>query len=120
MTARHRRKLKRKLSEDTGNLPNHIDMTTNPTTEVPTWDQLIESVSDGAKHPEETNWAIYRYLRQNYKSIGSKEARMLLSTYMKLRQKKPSLNCVTSYVTASFSVKSQLPTLSVPSRKFAL
>ena len=66
-------------------------MTTNPTTEVPTWDQLIESVSDGAKHPEETNWAIYRYLRQNYKSIGSKEARMLLATYMKLRQKKPSL-----------------------------
>ncbi len=91
MTARHRRKLKRKLSEDKGNLPNHIDMTTNPTTEVPTWDQLIESVSDGAKHPEETNWAIYRYLRQNYKSIGSKEARMLLATYMKLRQKKPSL-----------------------------
>ncbi len=66
-------------------------MTGRPTTEAPTWEQLIESISNGARHPEETNWAIYRYLRQNLDATDPKTARMLLAAYMKLRVKEPSL-----------------------------
>lgn len=66
-------------------------MTTNSTSKVPTWDQLLTSISDGAKHPNETKWDIFRYLQQNYKTIGSKMARTLLAAYMKLHVKEPSL-----------------------------
>jgi hypothetical protein len=66
-------------------------MTATPTTDAPTWEQLIDSIAQGAKHPEETCWAIFRYMRQNLGSMGSKMARTLLSAYIKLQPKKPSL-----------------------------
>lgn len=66
-------------------------MAFSPTTKVLTWQQLVDCIADGAKHPDETNWAIYRYLRQNYREADSKEVRMLLAAYMKLQSKKPSL-----------------------------
>lgn len=61
---------------------------TNPTI---TWEQLMESVNSGAQHPEDTQWTVFRYLKQNYKTIGSVEARTLLVIYTKLRSQRPSL-----------------------------
>lgn len=56
-----------------------------------TWDELLESISTGAAHAEETNWKIFRYLQQNYKTMGSVMTRTLLAAYMKLHIKRPSL-----------------------------
>ena len=61
---------------------------TNPTI---TWEQLMESVNSGAQHPEDTQWTVFRYLKKNYKTIGSVEARTLLVIYTKLRSQRPSL-----------------------------
>lgn len=56
-----------------------------------TWDELLESIATGAAHPDDTNWKIYRYLQNNYKTIGSVTARTLLAAYMKLHVKRMSL-----------------------------
>ena len=66
-------------------------MTTDKTQETATWEQLLDTIATGASHPEETNWAIYRYLQQNYRTMGSVMARTLLAAYMKLHVSKPSL-----------------------------
>ena len=58
---------------------------------IVTWDELLESISTGAAHAEETNWKIFRYLQQNYKAMGSVMARTLLAAYMKLHIKRMSL-----------------------------
>lgn len=58
---------------------------------IVTWDELLESISTGAAHAEETKWKIFRYLQQNYKTIGSVMARTLLAAYMKLHIKRMSL-----------------------------
>lgn len=42
------------------------------------WQQVVDAVASGAQHLEETKWTIYRYLKQNYPTLGSKETRMLL------------------------------------------
>ena len=55
------------------------------------WEELLELISTGESHPDETNWAIFRYLQQNYKTMGSVMARSLLSAYIKLHTCKPSL-----------------------------
>ncbi len=66
--------------------------TYNSTTHtIVTWDELLESISTGAAHPDETNWKIFRYLQNNYKTMGSKMARSLLAAYMKLHVKRMSL-----------------------------
>lgn len=56
-----------------------------------TWEQLIELISTGVSHPEDTSWAIYRYLQCHYKDAGSVIVRTLLAAYIKLRINKPSL-----------------------------
>lgn len=56
-----------------------------------TWEELLESISTGPAHTEETNWKIFRYLQQNYKTMGSVMARTLLAAYMKLHIKRISL-----------------------------
>ena len=56
-----------------------------------TWDKLLDSIATGAAHPDDTNWKIYRYLQNNYKTIGSVTARTLLAAYMKLHVKRMSL-----------------------------
>lgn len=56
-----------------------------------TWDELLDSIATGAAHPDDTNWKIYRYLQNNYKTIGSVTARTLLAAYMKLHVKRMSL-----------------------------
>ena len=56
-----------------------------------TWNELLESISTGAAHADETNWKIFRYLQQNYKTMGSVMARTLLAAYMKLHIKRMSL-----------------------------
>ena len=58
---------------------------------IVTWDELLESISTGDAHAEETNWKIFRYLQQNYKTMGSVMARTLLAAYMKLHIKRMSL-----------------------------
>ena len=60
-------------------------------TQSVTWDELLESIATGAAHPDDTNWKIYRYLQNNYKTIGSVTARTLLAAYMKLHVKRMSL-----------------------------
>ena len=65
--------------------------TSDTTTPSVTWEELLESISTGAAHPEETNWKIYRYLQANYKTMGSVMARSLLAAYMKLHTKRMSL-----------------------------
>ena len=66
-------------------------MNTDVLSKCPSWDELMELISTGAHHTNETNWAIYRYLQRNYKTTGSVIARTLLSAYMKLRTQQPSL-----------------------------
>ena len=66
-------------------------MTADTNSKSVTWEQLLELIAAGASHPEETNWAIYRYLQQNYRTMGSVMARTLLAAYMKLHVRKPSL-----------------------------
>lgn len=56
-----------------------------------TWEELLDSIATGAAHPDDTNWKIYRYLQNNYKTIGSVTARTLLAAYMKLHVKRMSL-----------------------------
>ena len=56
-----------------------------------TWEQLLDSINNGASHPEETSWMIFRYLQGNYKTVGSVMARTLLAAYMKLHVKRESL-----------------------------
>lgn len=56
-----------------------------------TWEQLLESISHGKEHAEETKWLIFRYLQHNYKTIGSVIVRTLLAAYMKLHVKEASL-----------------------------
>lgn len=58
---------------------------------IQTWEQLLELIATGAAHPEETNWAIFRYLQQNYRTMGSVMARTLLAAYMKLHTRQQSL-----------------------------
>ena len=61
------------------------------TSPLVTWDELLESISTGAAHPDETNWKIFRYLQSNYKTMGSQIARTLLAAYIKLHVKRESL-----------------------------
>lgn len=61
------------------------------TQQVLSWDELLESINNGASHPDETRWAIYRYLKENYKNEGSVMSRTLLAAYMKLHVNEPSL-----------------------------
>lgn len=56
-----------------------------------TWDELLESIATGAAHPDDTNWKIFRYLQNNYKTMESVTARTLLAAYMKLHVKRMSL-----------------------------
>lgn len=60
-------------------------------TQSVTWDELLESIATGAAHPDDTNWKIFRYLQNNYKTMGSVTARTLLAAYMKLHVKRMSL-----------------------------
>ena len=52
------------------------------TTQSVTWEELLDSIATGAAHPDDTNWKIYRYLQNNYKTMGSVMARTLLAAYM--------------------------------------
>ena len=61
------------------------------TTQSVTWDELLDSIATGAAHPDDTNWKIFLYLQNNYKTIGSVTARTLLAAYMKLHVKRMSL-----------------------------
>ena len=61
------------------------------TTQSVTWEELLDSIATGAAHPDDTNWKIYRYLQNNYKTMGSVMARTLLAAYMKLHVKRMSL-----------------------------
>lgn len=60
-------------------------------TQSVTWDELLESIATGAAHPDDTNWKIFRYLQNNYKTMESVTARTLLAAYMKLHVKRMSL-----------------------------
>lgn len=61
------------------------------TTQSVTWEELLDSIATGAAHPDDTNWKIYRYLQNNYKTMGSVMTRTLLAAYMKLHVKRMSL-----------------------------
>lgn len=56
-----------------------------------TWEELLDSIATGAAHPDDTNWKIFRYLQNNYKTMGAVTARTLLAAYMKLHVKRMSL-----------------------------
>lgn len=60
-------------------------------TQSVTWDELLESIATGAAHPDDTNWKIFRYLQNNYNTMGAVTARTLLAAYMKLHVKRMSL-----------------------------
>lgn len=65
---------------------------------IPSWDELLESMNSAAQHPADTAWNIYRYLNQHYKELGSTESRILLNSYLKMRLERPSLihSCILS------------------------
>lgn len=58
---------------------------------VLTWEELLVSIENGEKHPDQTLWHIYHYLKANYISVGSQISRTLLVAYLKLRPEKPAL-----------------------------
>ncbi len=58
---------------------------------VITRQQLDAAMADGRQHPEETQWMIYRYLKTQYATLGSVEARRLLAAYIRLHVQRPSL-----------------------------
>ncbi|NPD81459.1 hypothetical protein HPS57_05675 [Prevotella sp. PINT] len=63
---------------------------------IPTWDELLASMSTSVQHPADTAWSIYRYLNAYHKEMSSEEARTLLASYMKIPLAHPSLlhSCV--------------------------
>ncbi len=63
----------------------------NTSTPSVSWEELLASIETASLHPMETAWNIYRYLKQNYTTIGSMQVRTLLSGYIKLPVEKPSL-----------------------------
>ena len=56
-----------------------------------TWEQLMEYVSSENANVGKSNWLIFHYLQQNYKTVGSLKARTLLALYMKTRVMRSSL-----------------------------
>ena len=63
---------------------------------ISSWDELLASLETAASHPVDTAWQIYRYLQNNYTTMGSHQVRMLLVAYLKLPVDRPSLvhSCV--------------------------
>lgn len=55
------------------------------------FNELQKSLNAAQKHPKETGWDIYRYLKANIENMESQEARTLLACYMKMELEKPSL-----------------------------
>lgn len=55
------------------------------------FEELLACIETAGRHPDTTAWEIYYYLKANYRTAGSAEARMLLATYMKLPVARPSL-----------------------------
>ena len=39
------------------------------------WDDLIASLETASAHPTDTAWNIFRYMQNNYKTMGSQQAR---------------------------------------------
>ena len=56
-----------------------------------TWEQLLDAISHGNDDAEKAKWMIFRYLQKNYKEMDSVIARTLLTAYMKMHVKEPSL-----------------------------
>lgn len=63
----------------------------NTTQQVPTFEQLQESLETAINHPSDTGWMIYRYVKGNLSSLSSQEARTLLATYTKMHISAPSI-----------------------------
>lgn len=63
---------------------------------ISSWDELLASLETAVSHPVDTAWQIYRYLQNNYTTMGSHQVRMLLVAYLKLPVDRPSLvhSCV--------------------------
>ena len=62
-----------------------------PRPRILTYDELLESLNNAQRNPNDTAWNIYRYLNANYKEAGSEISRTLLATFMKLPIERPSL-----------------------------
>lgn len=64
----------------------------------PTWEELEAALYGASAHPEDACWTAYRYLAANYAGMGSREARTLLATIMKLPHTRPSAlhSCILS------------------------
>ena len=82
------------------------------TTQSVTWDELLDSIATGAAHPDDTNWKIFLYLQNNYKTMGSVTARTLLAAYMKLHVKRMSLvdSCMLGMMSSPSALASNRPT----------
>lgn len=59
-------------------------------TKPPTWGELLLLLNTASNRPNDAAWGIYRYLRANYSTIGSVQARTLLAAYMQLPVRRPS------------------------------
>lgn len=55
------------------------------------WDELIDSLNNAARHPNDTAWDIFHYMKQHLHEMSSQEARMLMAAYMKIPLERPSL-----------------------------
>ena len=45
---------------------------------ISSWDELLASLETAVSHPVDTAWQIYRYLQNNYTTMGSHQVCMLL------------------------------------------
>ena len=55
------------------------------------FEELQQSLAEAKKHPKQTGWAIYHYMKEHLDTMESREARTLLACYMKMKLKRPSL-----------------------------
>lgn len=75
---------------------------------ISSWDELLASLETAASHPVDTAWQIYRYLQNNYTTMGSHQVRMLLVAYLKL----PGVEC--------FGYMAKNSELTIPGRHLGL
>ena len=70
---------------------NHNQHISGDSAALSPWNELTASLELAKEHPLDTAWTIFRYLRLNYKNMGSQQVRTLLAIYMKLPVERPSL-----------------------------
>lgn len=66
-------------------------MKTSQSHPCPSWEELLAAIDNASINTHDTLWQIYWYLKSNIGKETSENVRMLLSMYMRIRDKQPSI-----------------------------